>query len=176
MVEAAQARVGGDPDEVARRYFEACPWAGLEALEVNLWLIAANQALIAGVQRTMSDVSPRFSPARYNAMRDLFLSPGHRLTQLDLQRGAKVTSGTITRLIDGMEQDGLVRRLPSSEDRRVSIVELTEEGLALSERLIPAVARYSVDVCKGMSIADQRRFIKLLKSIAARSQEAVELE
>jgi hypothetical protein len=48
LVNATKSQVGGDPDAVARLYHDAILWAGLEALEVNLWLIAANQALIAG--------------------------------------------------------------------------------------------------------------------------------
>ena len=175
MAEAVEPREAS-PDEVARLYFEACPWAGLEALEVNLWLIAANQALIAGVQRTMNQVAPRTSPARYVALRDLFLSPQHRLSQNDLQRGSKVTSGTMTRLIDGLEEEGLVVRVPSAEDRRAIYVELTSAGLEVCQRLIPAVARYSVEVCEGMTVADQKRFVRLLKSIAARSDAATGLE
>jgi DNA-binding MarR family transcriptional regulator len=165
-----------NPDEVARLYFEACSWAGLEALEVNLWLIAANQALLSGVQRTINAVAPRTSPARYVALRDLFLSPANLLSQHELQRGSRVTSGTMTRLIDGLEEDELVRRVPSSEDRRSIFVELAPEGLELCRQLIPAVARYSVEVCEGMSVADQKRFVKLLKSIAGKSEAARGLE
>jgi DNA-binding MarR family transcriptional regulator len=176
MAEAIEPRAEGGPDEVARLYFETCPWAGLGALEVNLWLIAANQALIAGVQRTMNDVAPRTSPARYVALRDLFLSRTHRLTQNDLQRGSRVTSGTMTRLIDGLEEELLVRRVPSSEDRRSIYVELTPEGLELCRRLIPAVARYSVEVCDGLTVADQKRFVKLLKSVAAKARVSRGLE
>ena len=51
----------------------------------------------------------------------------------------------------------------------MSFVELTAKGLELCQRLIPAVARYSVDVCEGMTLADQRRFVKLLKSLAAKA-------
>jgi DNA-binding MarR family transcriptional regulator len=82
----------------------------------------------------------------------------------------------MTRLIDGLEEDGLVRRVPSSEDRRSIFVELTPAGLELCRRLIPAVARYSVEVCEGMSVADQKQFVNLLKSIAVNSEAFKGLE
>jgi DNA-binding MarR family transcriptional regulator len=47
-------------------------------------------------------------------------------------------TGGMTRLLDRLETKGLVRRLRSSDDRRVVNLELTDEGRAAAKR-IPAV-------------------------------------
>jgi DNA-binding MarR family transcriptional regulator len=42
-----------------------------------------------------------------------------------------VTPRNVTVLVDGLEAEGLVRRVPHPEDRRATIVELTDDGEAV---------------------------------------------
>jgi DNA-binding MarR family transcriptional regulator len=46
-------------------------------------------------------------------------------------------NSNLTRLVDRLEARGLVRRAPDPRDRRVTLVQLTEQGLALIEELRP---------------------------------------
>lgn len=48
-----------------------------------------------------------------------------------------VTRATVSGLVDGLVKDGLARRRPSSTDRRVSKVSLTEDGFSLLEEVLP---------------------------------------
>jgi DNA-binding MarR family transcriptional regulator len=61
----------------------------------------------------------------------------HRARMCDLARRLHLTPGGLTRRLDGLVARGLVRREPSSEDRRVVLAILTEEGFALLERAAP---------------------------------------
>ena len=54
--------------------------------------------------------------------------PGEEVSQRQLADDLTLTSSGTTRLIDRMEDAGLVRRVPSAEDRRVALVEPTTEG------------------------------------------------
>lgn len=54
--------------------------------------------------------------------------PGEEVSQRQLADDLTLTSSGTTRLIDRMEEAGLVRRAPSPEDRRVALVEPTPEG------------------------------------------------
>ncbi|MEV6839407.1 MarR family transcriptional regulator [Streptomyces sp. NPDC051133] len=54
--------------------------------------------------------------------------PGEEVSQRQLADDLTLTSSGTTRLIDRMEEAGLVRRLPSPADRRVALVEPTTEG------------------------------------------------
>lgn len=56
------------------------------------------------------------------------------------------SKGNITRLLDRMEADGLIRRKPSSEDRRVSDVYLTEAGTRLFRAMASAHEAWSDDI------------------------------
>ncbi|RNF78169.1 MarR family winged helix-turn-helix transcriptional regulator [Streptomyces botrytidirepellens] len=54
--------------------------------------------------------------------------PEEQVSQRALAQDLILTSGGVTRLIDRMEEAGLVRRVPSPDDRRVTLVEATAEG------------------------------------------------
>ena len=54
--------------------------------------------------------------------------PGEEVSQRRLADDLTLTSSGTTRLIDRMEDAGLVRRVPSAEDRRVALVEPTPDG------------------------------------------------
>ena len=68
----------------------------------------------------------------------LKLSMGSASTVAELARECMLDAGGMTRLLDRLEAKGLVRRVRSSEDRRVVNLELSDEGRAAA-RKIPAV-------------------------------------
>jgi DNA-binding MarR family transcriptional regulator len=63
----------------------------------------------------------------------LLRTPGQRLTMTQLARETTLTSGGFTKLADRMVAAGLIERQPSPEDRRVTHVVLTAEGLRIGE-------------------------------------------
>ncbi|MBE4733441.1 MULTISPECIES: MarR family winged helix-turn-helix transcriptional regulator [Streptomyces] len=75
--------------------------------------------------------------------------PGEEVSQRQLAEDLTLTSSGTTRLIDRMEEAGLVRRLPSPGDRRSVLVEPTEQGRAVFLRAAEVharvVQRYFVD-------------------------------
>lgn len=65
----------------------------------------------------------------------LMLSTGRYATAADLVRDMYVDSASMTRMLDRLEKRGLIQRLPSTTDRRVINLQLTEDGVELAERL-----------------------------------------
>ena len=68
----------------------------------------------------------------------LKLHQGRGRTVAELARECTADTGATTRLLDRLEAKGLLRRVRSSEDRRVVNLELTAEGERAAEQ-IPAV-------------------------------------
>ncbi|WP_017601871.1 MarR family winged helix-turn-helix transcriptional regulator [Nocardiopsis lucentensis] len=83
-----------------------------------------------GISHTMLEVLIR-----------LHRQPGERVSQRRLADDLTLTSGGTTRLIDRMEDVGLVHRVPSSKDRRVVLVAPTDEGRAVFLRAATVHAR-----------------------------------
>lgn len=75
----------------------------------------------------------------------LFLSwaPEGKLRRSDLAASVLLTQGGITRLLRGLEADGLVASTPSAADRRVVYARLTPRG---RRRLDRAAADHAADV------------------------------
>lgn len=73
-------------------------------------------------------------------------------TAAEIARYACVDTGAVTRMLDRLEAKGVVRRRPSSTDRRVIELELTREGERLCRDAIPfALARVSNGLLRGFT-------------------------
>jgi DNA-binding MarR family transcriptional regulator len=82
----------------------------------------------------------------------------------DLAEALAVTPRNVTALVDGLESEGLVRRVPHSTDRRVTLVELTcsSDGVAAQFGTFQAsLASLFVD----MTDDDRRTLLRLMESL-----------
>ena len=59
------------------------------------------------------------------------------LPQNDLCKKMIVTAGNITRLIDRLEKDKFVERVPLAGDRRVNLIKITKKGSNLLDKVWP---------------------------------------
>jgi len=89
--------------------------------------------------------------------------------------GEKVllASASMTSAIDRLEKRGLVMRRSCSSDRRIRLVELTEEGRSFIEEIY---ARHEKDlefVAAGLSDKERRTLYEGLKKIGLAAQSAV---
>ncbi len=75
--------------------------------------------------------------AQFDIIATLGNTPGMSVTEL----GEKtlITKGTLTGVIDRLEQKGLVTRERSSDDKRSYFVRLTEQGAATFDEVFPIV-------------------------------------
>lgn len=88
-------------------------------------------------------------------------------TQLDLARAVGIEGPTLTRHLDGLEEDGLVRRVRDAADRRAVKVELTGEGEQLFSRLRQAVIAFNRDLTDGVTDAEIERARETLSRLEA---------
>nr|WP_317983774.1 MarR family transcriptional regulator [Paenibacillus spiritus] len=91
----------------------------------------------------------------------------HR-TRIPLQQiGDKVliTSGSITYNIDKLEKRGLLKRIPSADDRRVTYAEITGAGRELFDDIFPKHASKLHGMMKGLSAEEKQTATELLKKL-----------
>lgn len=89
------------------------------------------------------------------------LSPGALLTQ------TLVTSGTMTNRIDRLTQRGFVSRMPSPEDRRGVLVELTDLGRTRVDGALADLLDEERTLLAGLADEDRARLADLLRSVVA---------
>jgi MarR family transcriptional regulator, transcriptional regulator for hemolysin len=88
-------------------------------------------------------------------------------SQLELARAVGIEGPTLTRHLDGMENDGLVSRRRGGPDRRAVQVELTRAGHALHTRLLKAVIDFNERLRDGLSPDDVEALRMLLQRLRA---------
>ncbi len=64
----------------------------------------------------------------YEALLVLSREPDQRLKRVDLARRLLLTPSGVTRMLDGLEQAGLVERASCATDRRIAYAQLTDAG------------------------------------------------
>ena len=87
-----------------------------------------SKALLRARSRAWQQQTP-LTPAQYHLL--LALSHEPELGVGEMAAAAGCSSPTATRMLDGLEREGVVVREPSTEDRRRTIVSLTAKGKRL---------------------------------------------
>src|SRR3712207_2493269 len=73
-----------------------------------------------------------------------------------------VTRRNVTALVDALEEEGLVRRLPHPTDRRATVIELTDEGGHTMDARYDEHRRAAAELFEGLSEGDRRELVRLL--------------
>lgn len=89
-----------------------------------------------------------------------------RMSDIALDVG--VTARTITTMVDALEREGLVERLPDPLDRRAISLALTDAGEALVPRVQAAMDEISAAVVSPLADADQTTLHRLLTRLIER--------
>lgn len=82
----------------------------------------------------------------YDVLYNLTRFPGKRLRLNELNEHILLTQPSLSRLVERMEKSGLVRRMSDPDDRRGTVVVLTERGAEVQRRVgrehAEAITRY----------------------------------
>lgn len=119
--------LGFDPIEEAGRQWEehwgADPVIPMKAVTS---MMRVQQVWLARLNEALKPFGLSF--ARYEALMLLFYSRRGSLPLGKMGARLQVHPTSVTNLVDGLEQEGLARRLPHPSDRRTTLAEITEAG------------------------------------------------
>lgn len=90
--------------------------------------------------------------------------PGMPTGELALSAG--VSPPTATRMLDGLERDGIVTREPSAEDRRKVTIRLTDEGRKVVTRKQRQVSARRKAVYESLSASEREQAVHLMQRLA----------
>jgi MarR family 2-MHQ and catechol resistance regulon transcriptional repressor len=154
----------GDPDTPARR-----DWPEAEERALRLWIALArcystfSRAVASKVQE-YGLTTPQFG----------ILEALHHLGPLSLGELADkllVTGGNVTYVMDRLEEQGLVYRERSPEDRRIITAKLTGKGKALISEVFPGHRTYIESLAGHLSPEEQEEMRALLKKLGRAVRE-----
>lgn len=115
-------------------------------------------------------VAPGMSVSRANALFAIAAAErnGTSTRMVDIALDLGVTARTITPLVDALEKQGLVVRVPDERDRRAIQLELTDAGRAQLAPLAQAVEGASDILLGPLSSAERRTLLDLLTRLIER--------
>ena len=96
----------------------------------------------------------------------LALKPGDPLPVCQLAERAGIAPPTATRLVDGLEREGLLRRTRSEADRRTVLVSLADAGRERLDRKQRQIARRRARIYEQLDSEERAQSERLLRHLA----------
>ena len=124
---------------------------------------AFSKALLRARSRAWQQPAP-LTPAQYYLLLALSHEPGLGVGEMAAAAGC--SSPTATRMLDGLERDGVVVRESSSRDRRRTIVSLTPKGKRLLAQQRRRSDRKKQRLYEQLTPAERRQTEDLLHRLA----------
>jgi len=125
------------------------------------------RAQVAVMRRLQADhIWDDLSMREYDVLFTLARAPGVQLRLRDLNRSILLSQPSLSRLVDRLEQAGLVERQASADDARGTTVRLTDAGAArqreLGRRHVRTIHRY---VAGALSASDLKVLTRLTEAL-----------
>lgn len=158
--------IGNDGMIVERSIHDLAAWYSQFAeagnplnYEAHVMLLRAYVSLVA------QSSGSRLPRARYNVLRILYQQEDRRLQMTDIGIGLNVSLTNVTKLVDGLEQNGLVRRVPHKEDKRRTWTEITDAGARAFLSALPVVFRHTDCIWDHFTDQEKSIFVHLLAKL-----------
>ncbi len=102
--------------------------------------------------------------ARYEALVLLTFARSGRLPMRTMGERLQLHPTSVTNIVDRLQADGLVRRVPHPTDRRATLVEITDAGTALREKATASVTAIEFGLV-GLAPEQQSQLTDLLGQV-----------
>ncbi|WP_426575047.1 MarR family winged helix-turn-helix transcriptional regulator [Aquihabitans sp. McL0605] len=153
-----------DPIAEAGRQWDGQGWDESAAMQAATSIMRAQQIVLSRVDEALRPWSLTF--ARYEVLVLLHFSKQGVLPLGKMGDRLMLHQASITNLVDRLEQQGLLKRVPHPTDRRTTLAELTAEGRATVVDATKAVVAASVGVTEltDRDSADLNRILRKLRA------------
>ena len=109
------------------------------------------------------------TPVQYAALQTVANQPD--LDQRTLAAAIGLDTSTLASMIDRLEARGLITRQASPADRRVRLLRLSPAGAATLAAVVPAMQRAQQKILAPLPRAEQREFMRMLKTLVVHNNE-----
>lgn len=109
------------------------------------------------------------TPVQFGALQAVRRSPG--VDQRTLAAHIGLDTSTTGGVVDRLEARGLLRRNPSPTDRRVRLLTLTEDGLALLDQVYAPMLRAQERILEPLPAGERQEFMRMLRVLVNANNE-----
>jgi|SRR5882757_2345519 len=100
------------------------------------------------------------------------LGDGRALSQKALVEAASIEQSTMAATLSRMERDGWIERTANPDDGRSALFRLTPAALKKVRTVEDAVTTGNAEALSGLSKADQKSFLTMLRTVIAALEQA----
>jgi len=93
------------------------------------------------------------------------------LTPSQVSERVLVASATMTATLDVLEHHGWIRRAANPDDRRSTLIEITPDGRAAADQLLPGIRTVETSILSALTPDERARLLDLLARVLARAAE-----
>jgi DNA-binding MarR family transcriptional regulator len=93
------------------------------------------------------------------------------INQKELSQRTDKDQATLTKILDLLEQNQFISRLPNPDDRRSFCIQITDEGRRLVEKVMPAIEGLYEKILKRLSNEQLDEFMTVLLQIQQNIKE-----
>jgi DNA-binding MarR family transcriptional regulator len=163
--EDTSAAAGGDHvDRVRAEWAQVRPELDTSPVAVVARLGRAATYVSAGIDAHLAEFG--LSRAAWDVLASLRRTgPPYRLSPTQLYVALMRTSGAMTHRLHRLERQGLIRRVPDPDDARGLLVELTKDGLVLTDRVAPVHLDNERALLEPLSPEEQQTLSELLRKL-----------
>jgi MarR family transcriptional regulator, transcriptional regulator for hemolysin len=132
-------------------------------MPIGLQLARTSRAVSQAFERAMADAGG--SASQWQEL--VLVRSGQWDNQARMAEAMGITGATLTHHLNALEAQGLVRRWRDASNRRVQRVELTDDGVALFDRLRSVAARHDGRLRSRLTDEEAERLGELLDKLLA---------
>ena len=96
---------------------------------------------------------------------------GVPLTPSQVSDRVLIASATMTATLDLLERRGWIRRLANPDDRRSTLIEITPDGKAATDQLLPGIRTLEKSILSTLTPDEREHLLALLAKVLARAAE-----
>jgi DNA-binding MarR family transcriptional regulator len=157
------------PVQIALDFEQRYPLASARATECAMNLVLTADLLVKRISGLLQPFD--LSPAS-GLVLSILADSETPLPPHEIASRLIISRATVTGLIDSLERRGYARRIPHQSDRRMLLVELTDEGRHVAHAFRPIVHQNQKVWLEALSEADQQRLIASLHQLQATLMDA----
>lgn len=93
------------------------------------------------------------------------------LTPSQVSDRVLIASATMTATLDLLERHGWIRRVANPDDRRSTLIEITTDGRAAADQLLPGIRMLEKSILSALTPGERDHLLDLLAKILARTAQ-----
>ena len=145
------------------------PGADASCTEAYASLVRTGQALLGEIERSIWLTAGIPHPA--GTALAVIDGAGEPLTPSQVSDRVLVASATMTATLDLLERRGWIRRIPNPADRRSVLIEITPDGRATADQLLPGIRAVEKSILSALTPAERAQLLHMLAKILARTAD-----